>query len=60
MVKMITNKRDTEFNTKTVCYYPNKRFTELRQTKCFTSVDPVKATFLTSGWTVIAAPAVGP
>jgi hypothetical protein len=60
MVKTVTNKRDTELNTMRVCYYPTIRFTELRQTKCFTSVDPVKATLLISGWAVIAAPAVGP
>jgi hypothetical protein len=60
MVKMITNKQDTEFNTMRVCYYPTKRSTELRQTKYFTSVDPVKATLLISGWAAIAAPAVGP
>jgi len=60
MVPMITNKRGTEFNTVRVCYYPTKRITELRQTKSFTSVDPVKATLLISGWATIAAPAVGP
>jgi len=60
MATLITNKRDTEFKTARVCYYPTKRITELRQTKSFTSVDPVKATLVISGWAVIAAPAVGP
>jgi hypothetical protein len=60
IVRMITNKKDTEFNKIRVSYCPNKSITELMQTKCFTSVDPVKATLLTSGWAVIAAPAVGP
>lgn len=57
---MITSKQDTEFNTMRVCYYLTKRIIELRQTKSFTSVDPVKATLLMSGWAAIAAPAVGP
>jgi hypothetical protein len=57
---MITNKRDREFITMRVCYCPTTRVIKLRQTKCFTSVDPVKATLLISGWAEIAAPAVGP
>jgi hypothetical protein len=61
LVKITTGTRDTELNIMGAWHSPTVDITDLKSNiECFTSVDPVKATLVISGWAVMAAPAVGP
>jgi hypothetical protein len=61
LVRMITGRKDIQFSIMGAWNSPAIDITDLESnTECFTSEDPVKATLVTSGWAVMAAPAVGP